>query len=94
MKFCHGPDKALTGQLGERLVERGGLEREAACLSAIGLVFAVGTYPDQVPNAAVERPVVHLRPARPRAGAAVARSTAEVCFPAERRPGRVHWRGT
>jgi hypothetical protein len=31
------PGIALAGQLGQRLVERGGLQREVACLCAIGL---------------------------------------------------------
>jgi ABC-type molybdate transport system substrate-binding protein len=37
MKFRDRPGKALTGQLGQRPIERGGLEGEVACLGAIGL---------------------------------------------------------
>jgi hypothetical protein len=37
MQFCYCPGKALACQLGQRPVERGGLEREVACLGAIGL---------------------------------------------------------
>jgi hypothetical protein len=35
MEFCDRPGKTLTGQLGQRQIERGSLEREVACLGAI-----------------------------------------------------------